>query len=100
MKELAAPKPQSVLQRVDDFLESVRGQRCAIEQEKSEMAEDVAGGVAREDRVSLDFGKEFLCVVTKNELQQFGESAAVRHVWTEQCGGAFAPGELPGRCLA
>src|SRR6476646_1838889 len=100
MKEFAAPKPQSVLQRVDDFLETVRGERHAIEQEKSEMAEDVAGGVAREDGVSLDFGKKFVCVVAKNEMQKIGERAAVRHVGTEQCGGAFAPGELLGRGLA
>jgi hypothetical protein len=100
MKEFSAPKPQSVLQRVDDFLESVRGERCAIEQEKCEMAEHIAGGVAREDGVSLDFGEEFVCVVLKDEMQKIGERVAVRHVWTEQCGRAFAPRELLGRGLA
>lgn len=80
MKELAAAESQSVLQRVDNFLETVRGERCAIEQEKCEMAEDVAGGVASEDGVSLDFGEEFVCVVVKDEMQKIGERAAVRHV--------------------
>jgi hypothetical protein len=50
--------------------------------------------------MSLDFAQKFLRVVVKNGLQELGERAAFRDVWTEKRCGAFAPRELRGRGVA
>ena len=97
MKEFAAAQAHAVFQRGDDLFESLCGDRRAVEQEKREMTEHVAGSVAREDGVSFDFGEDFWRVVVKDNLQQVGERAAVLNLRAENRGGAFAPGELRRR---
>ena len=96
MKELAAAQADAIFQCGDDLFESLRGQGRAVEQQKRQMAEHVACRITREDGVILHFGQEFLRVVMKNEMQKVGEGATVCEMWTEKCGGAFAPREL--RC--
>lgn len=100
MKEFAAAEVEGVFQRGDDFFEAIGGQRSAIQQEKREMAEDVACGLAREHRVTFDSAEEFFRVVVKNEMEKIGERAAVGDVRAEECRSAFAPSQLLRRSVA
>jgi len=100
MKKFAAAKSQSLLKRIDDFLEAIGGQRSAIKQEKSEMAQHFARAGSGKDGVALYFGEDFSRVIVKNQMQEIAERVAVRHMRTEECRRAFAPCDLRGSSVA
>lgn len=100
MKKIAATQAQAVFQSFDNLIESVGRERNGFKQQKREMADNVARALAGKDRVSFDFGEDFLRIVMKNELQQIRKSAAIRGLRAEERSGAFAPGKLFGRGIA
>src|SRR5208282_5552022 len=95
-----AANSQTVFQRVDDFFEAFRGERRSIEQEQREMAQHVTCGVTGKCGMCLHLGEDLVSIVMKNELQQFGERAAIRNLRTKERGSAFAPSRLRGRHVA
>src|SRR5690242_15594051 len=97
MKKFAAAKRQSILQRVDNFLEAVRSEWSAVEQEQRKLAQHVAGGVTRKHGMVLHFRENVLRVVVKNNLQQVRQRTPIPRVRTEERRGALAPRELRGR---
>src|SRR5579862_8484959 len=58
------------------------------------MPQHIACRITSQHGVALDPAEEFARVIVKNELQQIGERAPLRHLWAEKCRSSFAPCEL------
>ena len=93
MEEIAATQAYAGFEKFDDFVETLGGECRGIEQEQRDVADDSARTYACNYDVRFGRLQDLRGVVGKDEAQKLGERGAIRGRVTEECGGAFAPGE-------
>ena len=96
IEEIAAADATGFFQVGGDFLEALGGEGNGLEQEQGEMADDVAGGEARDGGLGVGGLQDSGGVVVEYRPKEIGEGGEVFGVVAEELGGAFGPGELLG----
>jgi hypothetical protein len=96
MEEVAAAGFEIFLQGGDDLFEALGGEGRRVEEEKGEVTDDVAGGVAGDGGLGVGRGKDLGRVVVEDEAEEVGEGGQVFGVRAEELDGAFGPEELVG----
>ena len=69
-------------------------ERRGIKEKEGQMADDVAGGVARDGGLGLGGLQDFGGVIVEDGTKEIGEGGAVFGVVAEELGGAARPGDL------
>jgi len=94
MKQIAATKFEGLLQVRHANFEAVGIKWRGIEQEKSELADQIACTEAREDGMSFDGLQNPTGVVIEDELEEFGETGEIGGMRTEESGSTFTEGKM------